>query len=127
MINDMKYELTQIENNRIGVTITNEDKVVGILYFEKAKLNFTNKPLSMGSWACVDAKIEDQEITEAPQVNLEEKMESLPETLRKVETLEELKSFKKLVYSKSVSHEIQAIYEEKLRQLKGRDHGANDG
>ena len=58
----MKYELTQIENNRIGVTITNEDKVVGILYFEKAKLNFTNKPLSMGSWACVDAKIEDQEI-----------------------------------------------------------------
>jgi hypothetical protein len=44
------------------VTITNEDKVVGILYFEKAKLNFTNKPISMGSWACVDAKIEDQEI-----------------------------------------------------------------
>ena len=62
MINDMKYELTQIEDNRIGVTVTNEDKVVGILYFEKAKLNFTNKPLSMGSWACVDAKIEDQEI-----------------------------------------------------------------
>jgi len=58
----MKYELTQIEDNRIGVTVTNEDKVVGILYFEKAKLNFINKPLSMGSWACVDAKIEDQEI-----------------------------------------------------------------
>ena len=58
----MKYELTQIEDNRIGVTVTNEDKVVGILYFEKAKLNFTNKPLSMGSWACGDAKIEDQEI-----------------------------------------------------------------
>lgn len=62
MIIPMKYELTQIEDNRIGVTITNEDKVVGILYFEKAKLSFTNKPLSMGSWACVDAKIEDQEI-----------------------------------------------------------------
>ena len=58
----MKYELTQIEDNRIGVTVTNEDKVVGLLYFEKAKLSFTNKPLSMGSWACVDAKIEDQEI-----------------------------------------------------------------
>ena len=62
MIIPMKYELTQIEDNRIGVTVTNEDKVVGILYFEKAKLNFTNKPISMGSWACVDAKIEDQEI-----------------------------------------------------------------
>ena len=58
----MKYELTQIEDNRIGVTVTNEDKVVGILYFEKAKLSFTNKPLSMGSWACVDAKIEDETI-----------------------------------------------------------------
>ena len=58
----MKYELTQIEDNRIGVTVTNEDKVVGILYFEKAKLNFTNKPISMGSWACVDAKIEDESI-----------------------------------------------------------------
>ena len=62
MIIPMKYELTQIEDNRIGVTVTNEDKVVGLLYFEKAKLSFTNKPLSMGSWACVDAKIEDQEI-----------------------------------------------------------------
>lgn len=58
----MKYELTEIENNRIGVTVTNEDKVVGLLYFEKAKLSFTNKPLSMGSWACVDAKIEDENI-----------------------------------------------------------------
>ena len=58
----MKYELTQIEDKRIGVNVTNEDKVVGILYFEKAKLSFTNKPLSMGSWACVDAKIEDESI-----------------------------------------------------------------
>jgi len=63
-------------------------------------------------------KVEDQEITEVPQVNLEEKMDSLPETIKKVETLEELKSFKKLVYSKSISHEIQAIYEEKLRFFK---------
>ncbi len=41
MIIPMKYELTQIEDNRIGVTVTNEEKVVGILYFEKAKLNFS--------------------------------------------------------------------------------------
>ena len=48
-------------------------------------------------------------------------MESLPETLKKVETLEELKSYRKLVYSKSVSHEIQAIYEEKFRELKAKN------
>lgn len=57
----MKYELTQIDD-RIRVTITENHKEVGSLYFEKAKLNFTNKPLSMGSWACVDAKIEDNSI-----------------------------------------------------------------
>ena len=62
MIIPMKYELTQLEDNRICVTITKDNNVVGILHFEKAKRNFTNKPLSMGSWACVDAKIEDQDI-----------------------------------------------------------------
>lgn len=64
---------------------------------------------------------EEQEIIEAPKENLEERMESLPETLKKVETLEELKSYRKLVYSKSVSHEIQAIYEEKFRELKAKN------
>ena len=59
---NMTYELTILEDNRIGVTITEDHKTVGILYFEKAKLSFTNKPLSMGSWACVDAKIEDENI-----------------------------------------------------------------
>ena len=29
---------------------------------KKAKKGFTNKPLSMGSWACIDAKIEDDTI-----------------------------------------------------------------
>ena len=55
---NLTYSLTEIENNRIRITISNDDKEMGTLYFEKAKLNFTNKPLSMGSWACVDAKIE---------------------------------------------------------------------
>ena len=62
----MKYVLTEIYNaegdDRIRVTISNDDKEIGLLYFEKAKLSFTNKPLSMGSWACVDAKIEDDSI-----------------------------------------------------------------
>jgi hypothetical protein len=55
---NLTYSLTEIENNRIRITISDDDKEVGTLYFEKAKLKFTNKPLSMGSWACVDAKIE---------------------------------------------------------------------
>lgn len=66
-------------------------------------------------------KVEDQEISEAPKENLEDKLESLPETLKSIKNLEELKTFRKLVYSKSVSHEIQAIYEEKFRELKSTD------
>jgi hypothetical protein len=57
----MKYVLTEIDD-RIRVTISNDHKEIGLLYFEKAKKGFTNKPLSMGSWACVDAKIEDDSI-----------------------------------------------------------------
>ena len=55
---NLTYSLIEIENNRIRITISNDDKEMGTLYFEKAKLKYTNKPLSMGSWACVDAKIE---------------------------------------------------------------------
>ncbi len=58
---DMEYILTEIDD-RIRVTILNDDREIGLLYFEKAKKGFTNKPLSMGSWACVDAKIEDESI-----------------------------------------------------------------
>ena len=57
----MEYVLTEIDD-RIRVTISNDHKEIGLLYFEKAKKGFTNKPLSMGSWACVDAKIEDDNI-----------------------------------------------------------------
>ena len=62
-------------------------------------------------------RVED-EIIEEPQMNLEEKMESLPEAIKNTQTLEELKTYRKLVYSKSVSHEIQGIYEEQYRKLK---------
>ena len=57
----MEYVLTEIDD-RIRVTISNDHKEIGLLYFEKAKKGFTNKPLSMGSWACIDAKIEDDSI-----------------------------------------------------------------
>jgi hypothetical protein len=30
----------------------------GVLYFEKVKVGFNRKPISMNSWACIDAKIE---------------------------------------------------------------------
>lgn len=58
----MEYILTEIDD-RIRVTISTNDNIeMGVLYFERAKKGFTNKPLTMGSWACIDAKIEDDSI-----------------------------------------------------------------
>ena len=54
----MTYELNEIEVGRLRIIVTHNDKEVVILYFEKAKNTFQNKPISMNSWACVDAKIE---------------------------------------------------------------------
>jgi hypothetical protein len=66
---DFIYKMDSIEEGRIRFIISLKDVEVGSLYFEKAKKGFTNKPVSMGSWVCVDAKIEklyevsDYEIT----------------------------------------------------------------
>jgi hypothetical protein len=66
-------------------------------------------------------KVEDQEISEGPKENLEERLESLPEAIKSVKTLEELKTFRRMVYSNSISHEIQTIYEEKYTELKSNN------
>jgi len=58
-VDTLSYTMDQMEAGRIRMVVSlNEEVELGTLYFEKAKLKFTNKPLSMGSWACVDAKIE---------------------------------------------------------------------
>ena len=54
----MTYELSEIEAGRLRIIVTHNDKEVVILYFEKAKNTFQNKPISMDAWGCVDAKIE---------------------------------------------------------------------
>ena len=55
---NLSFGLTEIEDGRIRITISNDDKEVGTLYFEKAKKTFQRKPIGMNGWACVDAKIE---------------------------------------------------------------------
>lgn len=58
----MEYKLNEIESGRIRAVISNGNKEVATLYFEKAKNSFQNKPLTMNSWRCVDAKVEDETI-----------------------------------------------------------------
>ena len=54
---DLVYTMDKVED-RIRFIISSNDQEVGSLYFEKAKRGFTNKPISMDAWVCVDAKIE---------------------------------------------------------------------
>jgi hypothetical protein len=55
---DFVYKMDVMEEGRIRFIISLNEVEMGSLYFEKAKRGFTNKPLSMDSWACVDAKVE---------------------------------------------------------------------
>jgi hypothetical protein len=55
---DFIYKMDKIEEGRIRFMISFNEEEVGSLYFEKAKKGFTNKPLSMDAWVCIDAKIE---------------------------------------------------------------------
>jgi hypothetical protein len=55
---DFIYKMDRMEEGRIRFIVSLNEVEMGSLYFEKAKKGFTNKPLSMDSWVCVDAKIE---------------------------------------------------------------------
>ena len=76
---DFIYKMDKMED-RIRFIISFKEQEVGSLYFEKAKKGFTNKPLSMDAWVCVDAKIErlyevsDYEITPKEIVETCQKM-----------------------------------------------------
>lgn len=68
----MSFDITQMDPTRVRVEVyfkVGELKEhLGILYYEKAKVGFSRKPIGMGKWACVDAKVEglymkDQSIT----------------------------------------------------------------
>jgi hypothetical protein len=54
--------LTEIDSNRLSVEVYYKDGLVsellGLLYYEKAKRGFINKPIGLDKWVCVDAKVE---------------------------------------------------------------------
>jgi len=61
-VDNLSYSLTPLEEGKLRIVINKGDQELGYLYYEKAKKTFQRKPISMGSWACVDAKIEDDTI-----------------------------------------------------------------
>jgi len=57
-IEDLTYDLFQLDDERVRIVISLYEKELGTLYFERAKRSFVRKPVSMDGWACVDAKVE---------------------------------------------------------------------
>jgi hypothetical protein len=61
---DLIFNLEMMDYGRIRVVISDMNlNQKGVLYFEKVKSGFINKPISMNSWACVDAKIEKTSVS----------------------------------------------------------------
>lgn len=57
-MDNLIFNLSMVDD-RIVITITdNGHNHKGILYFERVKAGFNRKPISMNSWACVDARTE---------------------------------------------------------------------
>jgi hypothetical protein len=57
-MDNLSYTISPLEEGRLRIVINKGDQELGSLYYEKAKRVFQRKPISMGSWACVDAKVE---------------------------------------------------------------------
>lgn len=56
---ELIFSKEMVDDNVIRMVITDKNHIQkGVLYFEKVKVGFNRKPISMNSWACVDAKIE---------------------------------------------------------------------
>ena len=56
---DLIFNIDYVDEGVIRVVISDGNvNQKGVLYFEKVKVGFNRKPISMNSWACVDAKVE---------------------------------------------------------------------
>ena len=56
---ELKANITSITEDRVAVEITLFNEVsLGVLYFERPKLGWVNKPIMPTRWRCVDANVE---------------------------------------------------------------------
>jgi len=56
---EIKGTISVITEDRVAVEITLLNEVsLGVLYFERPKLRWVNKPIMPTKWRCTDAKVE---------------------------------------------------------------------
>lgn len=54
----LTYDINRLTENRICVEVGISGITLGLLYFERPKNMWVNKPILPTKWACVDAKVE---------------------------------------------------------------------
>jgi hypothetical protein len=58
----MTPTVTRIDESHTRVVFSVGDREVACLYYENAKRSWSNKPISMNQWRCVDAQVNDKTI-----------------------------------------------------------------
>jgi len=54
----LTYDINKLSEDRICVEVSVSGVTLGLLYFEKPKRGWTNKPILPTKWGCVDAQVE---------------------------------------------------------------------
>ena len=57
-LHKLTYDIEYLDLHRVRVIVTYLGHELGVLYFEHAKKGYNNKPIGMGGWLCVDARVE---------------------------------------------------------------------
>ena len=57
-LHKLTFNIDYLDPHRVRVIVSYLGHELGVLYFEQAKRKFINKPVGMGGWLCVDAKVE---------------------------------------------------------------------
>lgn len=54
---ELTFHLSRLTETRVRVEVLRSGESLGLVYFEKPKLGWRNKPVMPSKWACVDASI----------------------------------------------------------------------
>lgn len=57
-MDNLSYQISTLSPDRLCIEISVSGMSLGLVYYEKAKRGYNNKPVSMDRWLCVDAKVE---------------------------------------------------------------------
>jgi hypothetical protein len=55
----LSYHISPLSEDRVCIEVSISGQSLGLIYYERAKRGYNNKPVSMDRWVCVDANVKD--------------------------------------------------------------------